>query len=84
MKRSDLLSLEYYKFQPFSGSESGLRYRVEKYQESEDSNKQLKVTLWPEPFSFENTPDDKKTSQLFDFSEDGLVECADWINSNIN
>ena len=83
MKRSDLLTLEFYKYEPFSGSDSGIRYRVEKYQESEDSDKQLKVTIWPEPFSFENTPDDKKTSRLFDFSEDGLVNCAEWINEEV-
>lgn len=81
MKRSDLLAFSYYEEnQPFSGSENGLRYRIEKFTEDKDY---LKAYTWPEPFSFENTSDDKKTSALFDFSETGLCDAAHWINSQI-
>lgn len=40
----------------------------------------LGVWVWPEPFSFEKTPEDKKTFKEFDFSEDGVMEGLRWIN----
>ena len=92
MERKDLLTLTFYEREHFSGSDRGIRYRIEKFIEAlpegapEDSEKpapQLKVTIWPEPFSFENTDDSHKKSALFPFSEEGLHEVTDFINSNI-
>ena len=78
-KRTDLLALSYYEHSPFSGSNEGRRYRIEK-QES-DEEKKLLLTWWDEPFSFEKTPDDQKESALFDFSEEGLSAITEKINS---
>lgn len=88
MERKDLLALTFYEREHFSGSDRGIRYRIEKFIEElpEDSEKpkpQLKVTIWPEPFSFENTDEEHKKSALFPFSEEGLHEVTDFINSNI-
>ena len=86
------MTLTFYEREHFSGSDRGIRYRIEKYVEevpednSEDTKKpapQLKVTVWPEPFSFENTDDNDKKSALFPFSEEGLNEVTDFINSSI-
>lgn len=88
MTRSDLLSLNFYNHTPFHGSENGLRYRVEKsVEDSEEVEKKeprLKVTLWPEPFNFDKTPDDKKEVRFFPFSEEGLLSATDYINSGLN
>lgn len=88
MTRSDLLSLNFYNHTPFHGSENGLRYRVEKsVEDSEEVEKKeprLKVTLWPEPFNFDKTPDDKKEVSFFPFSEEGLLSATDYINSGLN
>lgn len=84
MTRKDLLSLNFYNHTPFHGSENGLRYRVEKFiEENEDGEKkepQLKVTLWPEPFNYDKTPDTDKQISFFPFSEDGLILATNYIN----
>lgn len=88
MTRKDLLSLNYYNYSPFHGSENGLRYRVEKFIEETESGEKkeprLKVTLWPEPFNYDKTPDDKKEVSIFPFSEEGLQSATDHINSGFN
>ena len=40
----------------------------------------LGVWVWPEPFSFEKTPEEKKIFKEFDFKEDGVIEGLKWIN----
>ena len=40
----------------------------------------LKATIWPEPYSFEATPDDQKVTHLEEFSEDGMDAIVNWIN----
>ena len=40
----------------------------------------LGVWVWPEPFSFDRTPEDKKTFKEFSFDEDGVMAGLDWIN----
>lgn len=87
--RKDLLALNFYKGRPFTGSDSGIRYMIEKQtpEEEDDGNNQgnqkkevLKAYIWPEPFCFEATPDERKGSRIFDFSEEGLCEAAAWLN----
>ena len=47
--------------------------------EQEEAAPVLRVTIWPEPFCFEKTPDEKKTVKDFAYTEDGLDEAYDWI-----
>lgn len=75
MIRKDLLSLNFYKKLPFTGSEKGIRYKIEKNEEG-----MLTAWIWPEPFAFNETEDALKTSRIFDFSENGLEEITTWIN----
>ena len=81
MKRNQLLSLSFYEKLPFYGSEDGIRYKVERI--NTDEKKQFLVHVWPEPYAFDETEDEKKKNAVFDFSEDGIMEVADWINRNI-
>lgn len=82
IKREDLLALDYYKKAKFTGSHRGMRYRVEAVGEKPDLK--LKATVWPEPLSFDATSDDKKTSEEFEYSKDGLVKVTEWLNSKYN
>ncbi|MBO5229131.1 MAG: hypothetical protein J6B39_09075 [Lachnospiraceae bacterium] len=82
IKREDLLALDYYKKAKFTGSHKGMRYRVESVGEKPDLK--LKATVWPEPLSYDTTADDKKTSEEFEFSKDGLVKVTEWLNSKYN
>lgn len=45
----------------------------------ENKETKIRVCVWPEPFSFDKTEDDKKTFELFDFNQDGLDKAWEWI-----
>ena len=81
IERSDLLALNFYKKSPFTGSMKNMRYRIEKV--SEDDVDLFKATTYPKPFCFDATPDEDKTSETFEFSEDGLNAVCDWLNSRV-
>lgn len=78
LTRADFLSLNFVKKEDFAGSHKGMRFML--HQETVDEQKKLKVYIWSEPFGFEATPDEKKLSELFEFSEDGLEQAIDWMN----
>lgn len=68
------IALNFIKKENLTGSYKGLRYMFVKEEEN------LAVTIWPEPYCFEKTDEDKKTKKLFDFSEEGKKEAIDWMN----
>lgn len=81
IERRRLLSLGYYKKAPsFTGSDKNKCYKIEKVSE-EGAEDLFMATIWPGPYSSENTPDEKKLSQTAPFTEDGLQELVDWMNS---
>ena len=55
-----------------------MRYRLEGV--SGEDGKNLRVTLWPEPFNFFKTAPEKKQSADFSFSEEGIVNAVAWMN----
>lgn len=83
INRSDILSMEYLKITEFTGSHQGMRYRLEGITETDENGggKRLRATVWPEPFNFHTTPEDRKTSAEFDFSDDGVQDAVDWMNN---
>ncbi len=81
IKREDILSMEYLKKTEYTGCHCGMRYRLEGI--SSDSGKQLKVTVWPEPFNFFKTPEEEKKSALFSFDEDGVMDAVAWMNDRL-
>ncbi len=96
VQRKDLLTLNFYKTTPFTGSLGSLRYRVEKIMvtasdaqlgDSPDaaapSEPKLLATAWHGPFAFAHTPDAEKITFQADFSEEGLCAVADWLNAQV-
>lgn len=81
IQRSDILSMEYLKKTEFTGCHQGMRYRLEGI--SGEEGKQLKVTVWPEPFNFFKTPEEQKTSTCFTFDEDGVLDAVAWMNDRL-
>lgn len=81
IQRSDILSLEYLKKTEFTGCHQGMRYRLE--QVTEEEVKQLKVTVWPEPFNYVKTAEELKSSALFSFDEDGMMDAVAWMNDRL-
>ncbi len=81
IERSRLLSLGYYKKAPsFTGSDGNKCYKIEKFNEEDSEEDLFKATIWPGPFSSENTPEEKKISKTAPFTEDGLLELVAWMN----
>lgn len=80
-KRQSLYDVKsfYNKKAVLKASFQGMRYQVEQYQEKEDSEKVLRATVWPEPFCYEKTAEEKKTVKLFSYSEEGLDEVYEWL-----
>lgn len=82
IRREDILSMEYLKKTEFTGCHQGMRYRLEGVSRGEGP-KVLLCTVWPEPFNFFHTSDDKKESAEFPFEEDGIVDAVAWMNDRL-
>lgn len=79
--REDILSMEFLKKSEYTGCHQGMRYRLEGV--NTQDGKQLKVTVWPEPFNFFKTPESEKQSAFFEFNEDGVTDAVSWMNSRL-
>jgi len=80
--RKRLFALDFYKLAPcFTGSDKNKNYKIERVQDKEADTTEFKATLWPGPMNFANTADELKISKSAEFSEEGLQELVDWMNS---
>ncbi|HAX50923.1 hypothetical protein [Muricomes intestini] len=64
------------KKEPFSGCHGGMRY----YFKMDESKETFTVTIYPEPWSFENTPDCNKESSVFPMSDEGMDSAIEWLH----
>ena len=61
----------------YSGDHHGMRYVIKRKGDKPDFI--LSATVWPGPFCYAATDEDKKTEAEFDYSEDGRREAIEWI-----
>ena len=47
--------------------------------EGEDGPR-LGVTIWPEPYGYDATPEEEKEQQILSFDADGIAKGVDWLN----
>ena len=87
IRREDILSMPYLRKTEYTGCNQGMRYRLEKKVKEgiekdkiSDEDCDLLVTVWPEPFNYAKTPEEKKTRMKFTFDEDGIVDAIAWMN----
>lgn len=80
-QRKDLFTLNYYKKKPYTASCNGTRIKL--YKESDEERSWLTLATWPEPFAFDKTADELKSYQKFPYSEEGILEIIEWLNSNL-
>ena len=88
IERKDMMPIPFLKKEKFTGSYKGMRYRMElavKEEENPEGEKPaeiklLAVTAWPEPFSYDHTPEEKKIRREFSFDEEGICAGAEWLN----
>ena len=94
----DILNLNFYKKEKFTGSYQGMRYLIKKDKievpaeagadEAKDSETEsaatsmdvFHVTIWPGPYNFISTADDKKTCKTFPFTLEGKDLVVEWLN----
>ena len=76
------IALEYIKKEEFYGSFQGMRYRLSKGVSKDDEERKmiLEAWIWPEPYSFIKTPNEKKEYASFPLTEEGKEEAVSWLN----
>ena len=67
--------LNYIKKENQSGSYQGMRFTFLKKEDA------LVVIAYPEPYSLAATSEEKKTTKVFEFSQEGLDEAVEWLNA---
>lgn len=88
--RTDIFSFRYFDYgEAFHGSYRGMRYRIGReplekvFGKSEEEKAQgnIRVYVWPEPFSFDKTSDEKKIFSDFEYSDEGVEAAIEFLNS---
>lgn len=72
-----MISIPYLKKAAFTGSFQGMRYRIKK--ENRDEKDVLEAVVWSEPYNYDNTPEEKKRFETFEFSQDGMEASVRWL-----
>lgn len=63
------------KKEPFSGGHNGMRY----FFRSDESKETFSVFVYPEPWSFDKTPEEEKQSASFPMTEEGMDAAIKWL-----
>lgn len=63
------------KKEPFSGGHNGMRY----FFCSDESKETFSVFVYPEPWSFDKTPEEEKQSASFPMSDEGMDGAIAWL-----
>lgn len=81
--------LSYYEHgQAYLGSHRGMRFRIARdpmddvalMSDDKKGEANFEVTIWPEPYCYEKTEEDKKTTKSFPFSVEGKEALVAWLN----
>lgn len=78
----DVLNMNFYKKEKFTGSYKGMRYLLKK--DVENDTAVFRCYIWPGPYNFASTPDEQKITKVFDFTEEGKQKAVDWLNEQWN
>ncbi|NBJ94007.1 hypothetical protein [Parablautia muri] len=70
--------LNYIKKEEYTASMDGMRYMLKKKETGEESR--LEAVIWPEPYCYAKTEEEKKRRKEFPFSPEGIKQAADWLN----
>lgn len=74
----DILNMNFYKKEKFTGSYKGMRYLIQK--DTEDETDIFRVHIWPGPYNFAATDDSLKTAAAFPFTPEGKQQVVDFLN----
>lgn len=73
-----IVGIPFLKKSRFTGSDKEKCYVFEKRTAEEETH--LAATIWKGPKCFDMTPEEEKCTELFDFTEEGLMKAIDWLN----
>lgn len=64
-----------------NASYRGMRYQVRRMTQEEggETNDCLVATVWPEPYCYEKTAEEKKESRKFPYEEESLDKIYEWL-----
>ena len=68
------ISVNYIKKEPFTGGYQGMRYCLTKVGDG------MEVAIWPEPYNYLKTPEEKKQKKQFPLTVDGRNDAVAWMN----
>ncbi|WP_026669419.1 hypothetical protein [Butyrivibrio sp. AE3006] len=90
IEKNLFFNLRHYEYgEAFFGSYQGMRFRLAREPldhvffvpvEDRDPDARLMATVWPEPYSYFDTPDEQKISEKFSIDEEGFDAAIEWIN----
>lgn len=75
----DVLNMNFYKKEKFTGSYKGMRYLLKKDKDNEEKDI-FRCYIWPGPYGFDATPEDKKVMTVYPFTAEGKQQAVDWMN----
>lgn len=73
-----MVSIPYLKKAVFTGSCKEMRFLLRK--KSDDGGDRIEAAVWPGPYIFSVTEDEKKTFREFEFAKEGLEQAVEWLN----
>lgn len=77
---NDVLNMNFYKKEKFTGSYKGMRYLLKK--DSDEDKDIFRCYAWRGPYNFVSTPDNLKVTNTFPFTEEGKQAAVDWLNQH--
>ncbi|MDD6692019.1 MAG: hypothetical protein PUE63_09325 [Lachnospiraceae bacterium] len=86
----ELFPISHYEYgEPYFGSYRGMRFRIAREPLENvhftPADKRgpavLRVVIWPEPYSYEKTEEEKKVTKDFAFTKEGLDEVGPYLNA---
>lgn len=80
LELKDFMPINFLKKENFTGSCRGMRFRMGKHQSGDGETTVLQTFIWPEPYSFAATEDEKKQVLESSFDADGIAQAVDWLN----
>lgn len=83
IKDTDIYQLKYFTYKkPFTGSMEKMRYHIIRKEDEEEVF--LEAAVYPQPYCWEETPEEQKQRQNFEFSEDGRTAMIEWLNQKLS
>ena len=84
IKDTDIYKLNYFTYnRAFTGSYGNMRYRLVRKKVG-DEEAVLSAEVYPQPYCWEETEDEKKQIRDFAFTEEGRSEMIEWLNRTLS